>query len=558
MIIRVWNRLAHLLLKRIVLVLTLIFCIAVGIALANMLRLSSDLIKAQAVQNADLYIQSFNQAINLYSETAADRVRAGKTAKVTHAYWADTNAIPLPSTFAIELGDRISDQQSGVSVRLYSDFPFRWRTNGGARDTFERNALIQLRKRPKDPYFVFERQDGHLTLRYGEASIMKASCVACHNTDRDSPKKDWEVGDVGGVWEVSQQLDLSQIDQKLKGTFTMLSGISVLGVCGLTLVVGKLRQSASELEIRVHDRTADLAQANVELGKRNQLIRQVFGRYLSDPVVETLLDRPQGLALGGERRKITILTSDLRGFSALSEQLDPEVVIDILNHYLRQMTEVINQYQGTIDELMGDGILVLFGAPIPQPDDALRAITCACAMQLAMGAVNAQLRSTGLPDLEMGIGIHTGEVVVGNIGSERRTKYGIVGSPVNLTYRIESYTKGGQILISEQTRQEVGSSVKLAGQYQVQPKGYPQPIVIYEVYGVSGSHNLFLPKSEEIFVSLAQPIAIEYTVIQGKQIDRSAYPAQLIQLSPTGAKITAPQEAPAEFTNLKIRFSTLR
>ncbi|MER3477458.1 MAG: adenylate/guanylate cyclase domain-containing protein, partial [Leptolyngbya sp. ERB_1_2] len=302
---------------------------------------------------------------------------------------------------------------------------------------------------------------------------------------------------------------------------------------------------------------ADLAQANLDLGKRNQLIRQVFGRYLSDRVVETLLDRPEGLELGGERRKITILTSDLRGFSALSEQLAPEVVIEVLNHYLRQMTEVINQYQGTIDELMGDGILVLFGAPIAQQDDALRAVACACAMQLAMGAVNEQLRSTGLPDLEMGIGIHTGEVVVGNIGSERRTKYGIVGSPVNLTYRIESYTKGGQILISEQTRQEVGTNVKFSGQYQVQPKGFNQPILIYEVYGVRGSHNLFLPKSEEVFVTLSDPISVQYTVAQGKQLDRTFFIGQLTQLSPTGAKISTLQEAPAAFVNLKIQFTEL-
>jgi adenylate cyclase len=513
------------------------------------------LIKAQAVQNAELYIQSFNEAINLYSEKAADRVRAGNTVKVTHAYMTDANAIPLPSTFAIELGDQISERDSRMTVRLYSDFPFPSRRKGGARDAFERDALVQLRKRPKDPYYVFEQQDGQLTLRYGEASVMKASCVACHNSDPKSPKKDWDVGDVGGVWEVSQRLDLSQIDQKLKGTFTMLSGISVLGVCGLTLVVGKLRQTATDLEIRVHDRTVDLTQANLDLGKRNQLIRQIFGRYLSDRVVETLLDRPEGLALGGERRKITILTSDLRGFSALSEQLDPEVVIDILNHYLRQMTEVINHYQGTIDELMGDGILVLFGAPIAQQDDALRAVACACAMQLAMGAVNEHLRSTGLSDLEMGIGIHTGEVVVGNIGSERRTKYGVVGSPVNLAYRIESYTKGGQILISEQTRQAVGANVKISGQYQVQPKGLNQPIVIYEVYGVSGSHNLFLPKSEEVFVTLPDPISIQYTVIQGKHLDRAFFAGQLTQLSPTGAKISTVQEAPAVFANLKIQFA---
>ncbi|MHC5824709.1 MAG: adenylate/guanylate cyclase domain-containing protein, partial [Nostoc sp.] len=232
--------------------------------------------------------------------------------------------------------------------------------------------------------------------------------------------------------------------------FAMLGGMSVLGLSGLTLVVGKLRENGRNLEHRIRERTTDLAETNTELEKRNQLIRQVFGRYLSDTVVANLLESPERLKLGGERRKITILTSDLRGFTALSERFAPEEVIHILNLYLEYMADLINHYQGTIDEFMGDGILVLFGAPIGKEDDALRAVTCACAMQLAMVGVNEKMKTLGWPLLEMGIGINTGEVIVGNIGSEKRTKYGIVGSQVNLTYRIESYTSGGQILISEQ------------------------------------------------------------------------------------------------------------
>lgn len=554
-----WNRLLNFFLKRVVLILTLMFCIGAGIALSNMSRLSSSLIEAQAVQSAALYIESFNQVIDLYSTAAADRAKMKPGVEVTHAYLNKPGAIPLPSTFAIELGERISDRDDGIGVRFYSDFPFPWREEGGgAKDEFEQAALDYLRQNPKERFFRREDKDGHGVMRYGEASIMKASCVTCHNTHPKSPKKDWEVGDVAGVWEITQSLDslVSRVDRSLKGTFAMLSGFSLLGISGLTLVFGKLRQDTRELEGRVQSRTADLAEVNDELEQRNQLIRQVFGRYLSDAVVANLLERPEGLRLGGDRRNITILTSDLRGFTSLSERLSPEEVIQILNLYLEDMAEVINQYQGTIDEFMGDGILVLFGAPTARDDDALRAVACACAMQLKMGAVNERLKQLHLAPLEMGIGINTGEVVVGNIGSERRTKYGIVGSPVNLAYRIESYTSGGQILIAETTLHAAGASVKTIAKRQVQPKGVRQPITIYEVYGVGGFHNLYLPKPEISWVTLEQPIPLQYALINGKQVSSTAQRGRLVQLAGQSGIVQVASGAllPDEFTNLKLNF----
>jgi adenylate cyclase len=551
---RPWDRFLNFLLKRIVLVLLLLFCIGTGIALSNMSRLSSNLIQTQAVQDLSLHAQALNQAINLYSDAAVDRAKTVPGVTVTHDYLTRPGGIPLPSTFAIELGDRISDQDSEMTARLYSDYPFPWRkAKGGARDAFEHDALAALRQDPKQPYYRFEKQNGATTLRYGEASIMKATCVACHNTHPDSPKKDWEVGDVGGVWEITE--DLGNIDSKvqsnLRGTSMMLGGLAVLGLSGLSLVVGNLRQTAKQLEGRVKERTADLAQANLDLEKRNSLIRQVFGRYLSDDVVTNLLEAPEGLKLGGDRREITILTSDLRGFTSLSERMSPEEVIGVLNLYLEHMADVINQYQGTIDEFMGDGILVLFGAPTARPDDALRAVACACAMQLAMGSVQEHLKQRGLPRLEMGIGINTGEVVVGNIGSEKRTKYGIVGSPVNLAYRIESYSRGGQILVSAETLAAAGSSVKVSGKKQVQPKGVQQPITIHEVYGVSGFYNLYLPQEQDILLPLPKPIPVQFAVVSGKEVSWTLQQGRLIKLSSRSAAIQA-EPLPPELTNVKL------
>ncbi|GBF78952.1 CHASE2 domain-containing protein [Aphanothece sacrum] len=285
-------------------------------------------------------------------------------------------------------------------------------------------------------------------------------------------------------------------------------------------------------------------------------IRKTFGRYLTDQVVANLLENPAGLKMGGERKKITILTSDLRGFTAISERLQPEEVVKILNFYLGHMAEIITTYQGTIDEFMGDGILVLFGAPTSQEDEAQRAVACGVAMQLAMKPINEQMKQWDLPKLEMGIGINTGEVVVGNIGSEKRTKYGIVGSQVNLTYRIESYTLGGQILISESTLAEAGSMIIIESEKKVKPKGVQEPISIYEVGGIQGDYNLFLPKDNEIFLSVTQDIPLQYSILSGKDIKERVYQGNLVQLSDNGGMIHCnhndPEGFPCGMTNIKI------
>jgi len=294
----------------------------------------------------------------------------------------------------------------------------------------------------------------------------------------------------------------------------------------------------------------------IKLKQKNELIRQIFGRYLSDEIANTLLETESGLALGGERREITILTSDIRGFTARSNQLPPEQVIKIINFYLTAMTEVITKYQGTIDEFMGDGILVLFGAPIAREDDPERAVACAVAMQLAMNKVNEQMIAWGFEALDMGIGVNTGEVVVGNIGSEKRTKYGVIGNEVNLTYRIESYTTGGQIFISEPTLRKLDKIVKIRSEKQVLPKGIKHPINIYEVNGIDGKYHLHLhKKEEELFLPLKEKIPLQYTILEGKQVGKKKFRGCLLKLSATGALICCDVEKnlfPEPLCNLKI------
>lgn len=306
------------------------------------------------------------------------------------------------------------------------------------------------------------------------------------------------------------------------------------------------------------------AGVNTYLAQGASQIRRTFGRYLSDQIVANLLENPDNLKLGGETRKITILTSDLRGFTALSEQLHPEQIVTILNLYLGYMSDVINKYQGIIDEFMGDGILVIFGAPnvIANDNHPERAVACAIAMQQAMVDVNKAMREQGFPEQEMGIGINTGHVVVGNIGSETRTKYSVIGSGVNLTFRIESYTTGGQIFISEATHQEVGTinnhRLAIQSKVEVYPKGIKRPITIYDVTGIGGDlYNLSLTPEDQRLESLSTPIPVEYVALEGKQVGAKHCAGSLQKLSPKTALLHINDPDPLNLlTNIKLLIRT--
>ena len=286
--------------------------------------------------------------------------------------------------------------------------------------------------------------------------------------------------------------------------------------------------------------------------RERHFIRATFGRYLSKEVVEELLGSPEGLKMSGESRQVTFLVSDLRGFTSLSSRLSPHEIINILNNYFERMVEIIARYRGTVDELQGDGILVFFGAPLSASDDTERAVACAIEMQNAMPGINAAQRQKNLPELSMGIGINTGEVVVGNIGSEKRTKYGAVGSPINTTYRIESHTIGGQILISPSTYHKIQSYVLIQDTMEVRFKGIDQAVTLYDVNGMKGKHQVSLSeKAPEEFRSVDPPLAITCFVVEGKAISERAKPGHLTGLSPFGAEASLDKEV-GLLSNLKI------
>lgn len=295
-----------------------------------------------------------------------------------------------------------------------------------------------------------------------------------------------------------------------------------------------------------------LLESQKQLEVRNKFIRDTFGRYLSDDIVDSILESPEGMKLGGEKRRITIMMTDLRGFTALSERLPAENVVSIINNYLEVMTEIIFRYQGTIDEFIGDSILVIFGAPILREDDARRAVACAIEMQMAISEVNARNREAGFPEVAQGIGMNTGDVVVGNIGSEKRSKYGVVGRNVNLASRVESYTVGGQTLISESTLEDCGPILRIDDQMEVLPKGFKDPITIYEIGGIGGEYNLYLPEKEEVpLLTLRQPLIIHFMLLSEKDTNKDVFQGSVIRLAPEVAEIQADVSA-KRLANMKI------
>jgi two-component system sensor histidine kinase/response regulator len=275
-----WRTCVRLLYERTILALTLLFCVGGAGTLWHLSRLSSNLIKSAALEGTAWYSEALTEFSALYTSEVVVRAQT-RGIEVTHDYQAKKGAIPLPPTLTMELGKRIAEKGYGVQVRLYSDYPFPWRKDGGPRDDFEREALQYLRQHPDQPFARFEDFQGLPSLRYATADRMRASCVGCHNSHPDSPKTDWKEGDVRGVLEVLRPLDViaAQTHEGLRGTFALMGGMAALGLSGLALVIGRLRRTSAELEQQVENRTAALRERTTELAQTNaELEREITER----------------------------------------------------------------------------------------------------------------------------------------------------------------------------------------------------------------------------------------------------------------------------------------
>ncbi len=259
-------------------------------------------------------------------------------------------------------------------------------------------------------------------------------------------------GAVSGLFDAARFAD-QLIGKTLTGT--------VAAIPAAAYISWQFRRHGGALEDGlVHRKTFEIVDLTRELRTAKQMmltaraqyehVKQVFSRYVAPDVVDDILSDVSRLRLGGELREVTVLFSDIRGYSTLSEHMSPEQTIGILNQYFEWMTEVLNHHRGTIIEFEGDAILAVFNAPLDQPDHACRAVSCALDMLDVVKALNLKWegdgtaehwRAAGLSDFRVRLGLHTGKVVVGNVGSETRAKYAVIGDTVNIAARLEAMNK---------------------------------------------------------------------------------------------------------------------
>jgi len=217
--------------------------------------------------------------------------------------------------------------------------------------------------------------------------------------------------------------------------------------------------------------------------REKEFIKTTFEQYVSGPLAKDILSNKEGIKLGGEEKEVTVLFTDIRGFTSLSEQLPPTKVLELLNTYFERMIQVIIRNHGMVDKFMGDSVMALFGAPLSHADDPLRAVNCALEMQKELEELNQEHIAKGEPPFHMGIGINTGSVVAGNIGSSIRMEYTVIGDNVNIAARLQGIAKSGEILMSEQTRNKVGNNFKAKAMDSVTLKGKNIPIGVFLVEG---------------------------------------------------------------------------
>jgi adenylate cyclase len=259
-------------------------------------------------------------------------------------------------------------------------------------------------------------------------------------------------------------------------------------------------------------------------------MRHTLHRRLGSVIEEAI-----GLPVGGQTMEVTVLLSDLRGFSVVTESYPALEVVAMLNRYLAKMCAIIYRHGGTVDKFMGDSIMALFGAPVSRPDYIRNALCCAVEMQTAMDDFNKENQGLGLPTLYMGIGINTGEVVAGKIGSDLHSEYTVIGEEVNLASRIEAYTLRGQILISQETYARVKDLVRVADPIHVSVKGRREPVPLYELLEIGAPYNLKVPEREaRRSLRVDVNIPFQFQICEGKVVLPEIHEGRILNLSAGG------------------------
>ncbi len=310
-----------------------------------------------------------------------------------------------------------------------------------------------------------------------------------------------DVGDVRDL--VRRNLVLALLVLLVAAVVSLATGARLARIMSTALsrvsaALGKLQQQeyVHVETLRTGDELEDLANGfnrMIDGLKERDKLRSTLGKYMTASVMEHLLAGK--VELGGKTLPVTILFTDIRSFTTISEKMDAHDLVALLNEYFTEMVTIVMDEDGVVDKYIGDAIMAVFGAPVPLSDDPLHAVRAAVRMREALKHLNQRLQQRGITPLQTGIGIHTGDVVAGNIGSERRMEYTVIGDPVNLASRLESSTKdlGVSVLISEVTYQLVKDHIVARPVKEIAVKGRARPIMTYEVLGIQGGIILDAP-----------------------------------------------------------------
>jgi adenylate cyclase len=377
-----------------------------------------------------------------YANHVVGRILASSEAtQVLPNYEEVPGAIPIPATLSLELARVIGERQTNISYRFVSDYPFRNRA-AHTLDQFETRALAELRRdRKQEPTKIVSSL---LTdrVRHIMPVVMETACVACHNSHPDSPKRDWKVGDVRGIQEVtvSQPIVASMFSLRY-----LLIYLAVASASGLLFIALQWRQATV------------ICGMNDQLQKKTEFLASVstkISRYLSPQIYESIFSGHSDAAIHTQRKKLTIFFSDIQDFTGTTLSMQPEEIASLLNDYLTEMSAIALSRGGTIDKFIGDAILIFFGDPETRgaEQDARACVEMAADMQRRLAELNVKWRQSGVErPLRVRMGINTGFCNVGNFGSADRMDYTVIGAEVNLAARLQSIAEPGGIVMSYET-----------------------------------------------------------------------------------------------------------
>lgn len=466
--------------------LTIFLSVGVVFILFDILSLAKRINLASAEQFAEEYNYTLSTIHSIYSTEIVANVK-GHGVAIDPDYNRKEGAIPPPVTFSIMLSDRLSRSANNAQVRLYSEYPWPWNAaKGSVLDASEREALKALKANPNQLYRkVIENNYGSY-YHYASPLLMEQSCVDCHNSHADSPKTDWQVGDVRGVRKITVPLKTTWatvFDELGMTSLLMLGGFLGLGLL-LASVLRDLRMASQEAQ----SVNLDLEETNTKL---ERFVPSEYFRFLGKKSITEV-------NLGDSvEKEMTILFSDIRDFTSRSEHLSPEENFKFLNIYLSSMGPIIREHGGFIDKYIGDAIMALFS----NPDDAVRA---SIAMLRKLQLDN--LESPNALPVRIGVGINTGHMLMGTIGDEDRMENTVISDSVNLASRIESLTKiYGTLLVSETTYMRMLDvscyHARLVDRVAV--RGRVIPVAIYEVFDTDSPEKIKQKENSKLYIEKA-------------------------------------------------------